>query len=128
MFDLTGKTRARHRRERRHRRRASPRRCTSRARPSRLSGPRREALETLAGELGGARPRAALQPVEARGCGGARPAAEKAMGARRYPRQQCRASPATTLFVRMKDEDWEKVIAVNLTAAFRLSRAAVFAA
>jgi 3-oxoacyl-[acyl-carrier protein] reductase len=29
------------------------------------------------------------------------------------------------LFVRMKDEDWDAVIAVNLTAAFRLSRAAV---
>jgi 3-oxoacyl-[acyl-carrier protein] reductase len=30
------------------------------------------------------------------------------------------------LFVRLKDEDWDQVIAVNLTAAFRLSRAAVF--
>jgi len=29
------------------------------------------------------------------------------------------------LFMRMKDEEWEQVIAVNLTAAFRLSRAAV---
>ena len=29
------------------------------------------------------------------------------------------------LFLRMKDEDWESVLAVNLTAAFRLSRAAV---
>jgi 3-oxoacyl-[acyl-carrier protein] reductase len=29
------------------------------------------------------------------------------------------------LFLRMKDEEWETVIAVNLTAAFRLSRAAV---
>ena len=29
------------------------------------------------------------------------------------------------LFMRMKDEDWDAVIAVNLTAAFRLSRAAV---
>ena len=28
------------------------------------------------------------------------------------------------LFMRMKDEDWDAVIAVNLTAAFRLSRAA----
>ena len=27
------------------------------------------------------------------------------------------------LFMRMKDEEWEQVIAVNLTAAFRLSRA-----
>jgi 3-oxoacyl-[acyl-carrier protein] reductase len=29
------------------------------------------------------------------------------------------------LFVRISDEDWQKVIEVNLTAAFRLSRAAV---
>jgi 3-oxoacyl-[acyl-carrier protein] reductase len=29
------------------------------------------------------------------------------------------------LFLRLKDEDWDSVIAVNLTAAFRLSRAAV---
>ena len=28
------------------------------------------------------------------------------------------------LFMRMKDEDWEQVLDVNLTAAFRLSRAA----
>ena len=30
-----------------------------------------------------------------------------------------------TLMMRMKDEDWQKVIDVNLTAAFRLSRAAL---
>src|SRR5882762_7868487 len=29
------------------------------------------------------------------------------------------------LFMRMKDEEWDQVIAVNLTAAFRLSRAAL---
>ncbi len=29
------------------------------------------------------------------------------------------------LFLRLKDEDWDSVIAINLTAAFRLSRAAV---
>ncbi len=29
------------------------------------------------------------------------------------------------LFMRMKDEDWDAVLAVNLTAAFRLSRAVV---
>jgi len=28
------------------------------------------------------------------------------------------------IFIRLKDEDWDQVIAVNLTAAFRLSRAA----
>ena len=29
------------------------------------------------------------------------------------------------LFVQLRDEDWDKVIAVNLTATFRLTRAAV---
>ncbi len=29
------------------------------------------------------------------------------------------------LFMRMKDDDWERVLSVNLTSAFRLSRAAV---
>ena len=29
------------------------------------------------------------------------------------------------LFVQLRDEDWDKVIAVNLTATFRLARAAV---
>src|SRR5262249_1278681 len=29
------------------------------------------------------------------------------------------------LFMRMKDEEWDRVIAVNLTATFRLARAAV---
>src|SRR5487761_1063710 len=29
------------------------------------------------------------------------------------------------LFVQLRDEDWEQVIAVNLTATFRLARAAV---
>jgi 3-oxoacyl-[acyl-carrier protein] reductase len=90
-----------------------------------LSGTRREALETLAGELGA---RAHVLPcdlskpedVEA-----LVPAAEKAM-----ERVDILVNNAglnrDALFVRIKDEDWEKVIAVNLTAAFRLSRAAVF--
>jgi 3-oxoacyl-[acyl-carrier protein] reductase len=32
---------------------------------------------------------------------------------------------ADNLFVQLRDEDWEKVIGVNLTATFRLTRAAV---
>ena len=35
------------------------------------------------------------------------------------------ASPATSSSMRMKDEDWETVLDVNLTAAFRLARAAL---
>ena len=35
------------------------------------------------------------------------------------------ASTADNLFVQLSDEDWDKVIAVNLTATFRLTRAAV---
>jgi 3-oxoacyl-[acyl-carrier protein] reductase len=90
-----------------------------------ISGTRREALDTLAGELGS---RVHVLPcnlskseeVEA-----LIPAAEAAM-----ERVDILVNNAglnrDALFVRLKDEDWDQVIAVDLTAAFRLSRAAVF--
>ncbi|MFN3672003.1 MAG: SDR family oxidoreductase [Bosea sp. (in: a-proteobacteria)] len=62
-----------------------------------LSGTRVEALESLAAELG---ERAFVTPCNA-------------------------GITRDNLFLRLKDEDWDSVIAVNLTAAFRLSRAAV---
>jgi len=39
----------------------------------------------------------------------------------RYPRGQCRHHP-DNLFVQLRDEDWDEVIKVNLTATFRLAR------
>ena len=51
------------------------------------------------------------------------PAVESAL-TDRHPRQQ-RGRHARRLFIRMKDEDWDTVLTINLTAAFRLSRASL---
>jgi 3-oxoacyl-[acyl-carrier protein] reductase len=89
-----------------------------------LSGTRRDALDALAAELG---TRVHVLPcnladdaeVEA-----LVPAAEKAMG----QLDILVANAGITrdnLFVQLRDEEWDEVIAVNLTATFRLARAAV---
>ncbi|MEX0591016.1 MAG: 3-oxoacyl-[acyl-carrier-protein] reductase [Xanthobacteraceae bacterium] len=90
-----------------------------------ISGTRRAALDALAGELGS---RVHVLPCDlskAEEVEALVPAAEKAM-----ERVDILVNNAglnrDALFVRIKDEDWDQVIAVNLTAAFRLSRAAVF--
>jgi 3-oxoacyl-[acyl-carrier protein] reductase len=88
-----------------------------------LSGTRREVLDTIAGEL---KERVHVLPcnlssndeVEA-----LVPSAEKAMG--QLDILVCNAGiTRDNLFVQLKDEDWEQVIAVNLSATFRLTRAA----
>jgi 3-oxoacyl-[acyl-carrier protein] reductase len=89
-----------------------------------LSGTRREILDTLAAEL---RERVHVLP-----CNLADPAetetlvprAEEAMG----QLDILVANAGLTrdnLLVQLRDEDWEQVIAVNLSATFRLARAAV---
>lgn len=89
-----------------------------------ISGTRREVLDKLAGELG---ERVHVLPCD---LGNAEevealvPKAEEVM-------QKLDVLVANAgvnkdnLFVQLKDEDWDKVIAVNLTATFRLTRAAV---
>ncbi|MEA1832246.1 3-oxoacyl-[acyl-carrier-protein] reductase [Methylobacterium durans] len=90
-----------------------------------LSGTRQEALDALAGELGQERVHvipcnlADAQSVEA-----LVPAAESALGGLDILVNNAGIT-RDNLFLRMKDEEWEQVLAVNLTAAFRLSRAAV---
>jgi 3-oxoacyl-[acyl-carrier protein] reductase len=87
-----------------------------------LSGTRAAALEALAGELGD---RVHIVPcnlgdreqVEA-----LVPHAEKAMGQIDVLVNNAGIT-RDGLFMRMKDEDWDEVLAVNLTSAFRLSRA-----
>ncbi len=89
-----------------------------------LSGTRREALEALAGELGA---RVHVLPcnladkdeVEA-----LVPAAEAAMGQLDILVNNAGIT-RDGLFMRMKDDDWDQVLNVNLTSAFRLSRAAL---
>jgi 3-oxoacyl-[acyl-carrier protein] reductase len=89
-----------------------------------LSGTRREKLDELAGELG--------ERVHVLPCNLAAPEevsqlvanAEQAMGGLDILVNNAGLT-RDTLAMRMKDEDWEKVLEVNLTAAFRLSRAAI---
>lgn len=89
-----------------------------------LSGTRVEALEALAAELG--------ERVEVAPCNLADkdsvealvPAAEQKLGGLDILVNNAGVT-RDNLFMRLKDEDWDSVIAVNLTAAFRLSRAAV---
>ncbi len=89
-----------------------------------ISGTRREALEALAGELG--------ERVHVLPCNLADkaevealvPAAEAAMGQLDILVNNAGVTK-DGLFMRMKDEDWDSVLAINLTSAFRLSRAAL---
>jgi 3-oxoacyl-[acyl-carrier protein] reductase len=87
-----------------------------------VSGTRREALDQLAGELGaGARVLlcnlADPQDVET-----LVPRAEDVMGKIDILVNNA-GMTRDNLFVRLKDEDWDQVIAVDLTAGFRLARA-----
>ena len=90
-----------------------------------VSGTRREALDALATGLGS---RVHVLPCDLSNSEEVEalvPAAEAAM-----ERVDILVNNAglnrDALFVRLKDEDWDKVLAVDLTAAFRLSRAAVY--
>lgn len=90
-----------------------------------LSGTRREALDDLAGQLGGER-------VHVVTCNLSDPAsveqlakdAEAAMGSLDILVNNAGLT-RDGLAMRMKDDDWQAVIDVNLTASFRLCRAAV---
>jgi len=88
-----------------------------------LSGTRREVLDALATEIGGATvlpcDLSDHEAVEA-----LVPEAEKALG--QLDILVANAGIARdNLLVQLRDEDWEQVINVNLTATFRLARAAV---
>ncbi len=89
-----------------------------------ISGTRREILDQLAGELG--------ERVHVMVCDLADPVATEAL----VPRAEetmgqldilvANAGVARdNLLVQLRDEDWEQVIAINLSSTFRLARAAV---
>jgi len=89
-----------------------------------LSGTREDALAALAGELG---ERAHVVPCDlgrADAVAGLAAAAEAALGSLDIVVNNAGLT-RDGLALRMSDEDWRQVIEVNLTAAFRISRAAL---
>ena len=89
-----------------------------------ISGTRREALEALAAELG---ERVHVLPCDLADKAQVEalvPAAESAMGQLDILVNNAGVTK-DGLFMRMKDDDWDAVLAINLTSAFRLSRAAL---
>ena len=89
-----------------------------------ISGTRAAVLETLAGELGS---RVYVLPCDLSD----KDAVEKLVPDAEAKMEKLDILVANAgvtkdnLFVQLKDEDWDQVIAVNLTATFRLTRAAV---
>ncbi len=89
-----------------------------------LSGTRRDALESLATELN---ERAFVAPCDLSNAESVEelvPAAEVALGSIDILVNNAGVT-RDSLFMRMKDADWDSVLAVDLTAAFRLTRAAL---
>ena len=88
-----------------------------------ISGTRREALDALAAKLG---ERVHVLPCnlsDAAEVEALVPAAEQAMGQLDILVNNAGIT-RDNLFVQLRDEDWDEVIKVNLTATFRLARAA----
>jgi 3-oxoacyl-[acyl-carrier protein] reductase len=89
-----------------------------------LSGTRAEVLQQLAGDLGGRTHVLPCDLTDKIAVEKLVPQAEEAMG--RLDILICNAGVTRdNLFVLIKDEDWEQVLNVNLTATFRLARAGV---
>ena len=89
-----------------------------------LSGTRRAALESLAGELG---ERAFVTPANLSDSDGAAQLVKDAEAALGQIDILINNAGLTrdNLAMRMKDEEWQQVIDVNLTSAFRLTRASL---
>ena len=88
-----------------------------------LSGTRAEALEQLKTELGGRAFVAQANLSDPTSVEALPKAAEAAAGTPIDILVNNAGITRDNLFMRMKDEEWDQVIQVNLTAAFRLSRA-----
>ena len=89
-----------------------------------LSGTRREALEKLAADLGEGAHVLPCDLSDSAAVEALVPAAEAAMGGVDILVNNAGVT-RDNLFLRMKDADWDAVIAVNLTAGFRLARASL---
>jgi 3-oxoacyl-[acyl-carrier protein] reductase len=88
-----------------------------------LSGTRAEALEAVKAELGANAFIAQANLADIASVEALTKAAEDAAGSGIDILVNNAGITKDNLFLRMKDEEWDQVIAVNLTAAFRLSRA-----
>jgi len=88
-----------------------------------LSGTKREALDKLAGELGAGALVTPCNLADKEQVEKLVPDAEAALGGEIDILVNNAGMTRDMLFARMSDEDWQAVIDVNLTAAFRLSRA-----
>ena len=86
-----------------------------------LSGTRKEALDALAAELGERTHVVPCNLSDAAAVDALPKQAEDAMGGLDILINNAGLT-RDNLFMRMKDEEWDEVIRVNLTAAFRLSR------
>ncbi len=89
-----------------------------------LSGTRREALEQRAAEIGEGVHVLACNLADKDAVEGLVPQAEAALGGLDILVNNAGIT-RDGLFLRMKDEDWDEVIAVDLSSVFRLCRAAV---
>jgi 3-oxoacyl-[acyl-carrier protein] reductase len=89
-----------------------------------LSGTRRDALDALAAKLGGRSHVATADLSDRASVEALVPAAEAAMGQVDILVNNAGLT-RDGLFLRMKDADWDQVLAVNLTAGFILARAAL---
>jgi 3-oxoacyl-[acyl-carrier protein] reductase len=89
-----------------------------------VSGTRREALDALAGELGSRVHVLTANLSDKDSVEALVPAAEAAMGQLDILVNNAGVT-RDNLFMRMKDEEWEQVIRVNLEASFRLMRASL---
>src|SRR6202142_3835079 len=87
-----------------------------------LSGTKTEALEKLATELGSRAFTAAGNLSDIASVEALPKAAGTAAGAPMDILVNNAGITRDNIFLRMKDEEWDQVLAVNLTAAFRLSR------
>ena len=89
-----------------------------------ISGTRIDTLNSLAGQLGGRVHVVRCNLANAEDVENLVPAAETAMGQIDILINNA-AITRDNLVLRLKDEDWDQVLAVDLTAAFRLVRAAI---
>ncbi len=89
-----------------------------------LSGTRRDALEALAAELEDRAHPIPCDLADSQATESLVSTAEAALGSLDILVNNAGVT-RDALFIRMKDADWDTVLAVNLTSAFRLSRAAL---